>query len=153
MTTKNMILTANAEERKRIPITTGVLDYFPRAIAAVAQCSKAGNDQHHKGEPLHWDKTKSTDHADCIARHLVDRAAYDTDGLLHAVKLAWRALALLETMLDQGLSVSANTSESLSTDLHEKGQSSDIEREWSKYSVGFETSPYQPKQPSKMTMI
>jgi hypothetical protein len=37
------------------------------------------------------------DHADCIARHLIDRGIIDpSDGESHSVKLAWRALALLE---------------------------------------------------------
>lgn len=96
----SMILSEDPAVRKATPITTGVLDYFPRALAAVAQCSKAGNDQHNPGQPLHWDKTKSLDHADCIARHLIDRNTVDTDGIRHAAKLAWRALALLETMLE-----------------------------------------------------
>jgi len=97
----SMHLSTDPAVRKGSPITTGVLDYFPRAIAAVAQCSKAGNDQHHPGQPLYWEKDKSADHADCIARHLIDRHTTDTDGVLHAAKLAWRALALLETMLEE----------------------------------------------------
>ena len=96
---KAMLLSTNPDERKAMPITSGVLDYFPLAIAAVAKCSKAGNDQHHPGSPLHWDKSKSTDHADCIGRHLIDRGTLDTDGIRHSAKLAWRALALLQTEL------------------------------------------------------
>lgn len=96
----SMLLSEDPAIRKSTPITTGVLDYFPRALAAVAQCSKAGNDQHNPGQPLHWAKEKSTDHADCIARHLIDRKTVDTDGIRHAAKLAWRALALLETLLE-----------------------------------------------------
>jgi hypothetical protein len=94
-----MILSTDPAERKATPITTGVFDYFPRALAAVAQCSKAGNEQHHPGQPLHWEFNKSADHADCIARHLIDRRSLDTDGIPHISKLAWRALALLETEL------------------------------------------------------
>lgn len=101
MNEPKMKLSTDSTERKRIPIATGVLDYFPLAISEVAKCSLQGNEQHHKGSPLHWDKTKSTDHADCIARHLVDRQSKDTDGVLHATKLAWRALALLETLLEE----------------------------------------------------
>ena len=96
----NMLLPTNAQERKQIPITTGVLDYFPLAVAEVAKCSWAGNQQHHPDKELHWDKTKSTDHADCIARHLVDRGKFDTDGQRHSAKLAWRALALLQLELE-----------------------------------------------------
>ena len=97
----DMLLPTDAQERKQIPIVSGVLDYFPLAIAEVAKCSKAGNDQHHPGEPLFWDKTKSTDHADCIGRHLIDRGKYDSDGIRHSAKLAWRALALLQIELEK----------------------------------------------------
>lgn len=95
-----MLLSTDSLDRKQMPITTGVLDYFPLAIAEVAKCSKAGNDQHNPGKHLHWDKSKSTDHADCIARHLIDRDKYDTDGIRHSVKLAWRALAYLQIQLE-----------------------------------------------------
>lgn len=97
----SMILPTDAQERKQIPIVTGVLDYFPLAIAEVAKCSRAGNDQHHPGEELFWDRTKSTDHADCIGRHLIDRGKFDTDGQRHSAKLAWRALADLEIQLEE----------------------------------------------------
>lgn len=87
-------------ERKAVPITTGVLDYFPAAIAEVARISKLGNDQHNPGEPLHWARGKSMDHADCITRHLMERGTVDTDGARHSAKLAWRALALLQQELE-----------------------------------------------------
>lgn len=89
------------EVRKNTPITTGVLDYFPLAIAEIARVSKAGNDQHNPGQPLHWAREKSTDHADCIVRHLLERGTIDTDGQRHTAKVAWRALALLQTELEQ----------------------------------------------------
>ena len=95
-----MHLPTDAKERKNTPIATGVLDYFPKALAEIARLSKVGNDQHNPGQPLHWDKTKSTDHADCIIRHLIDRGTVDSDGMLHSTKVAWRALALLETELE-----------------------------------------------------
>lgn len=95
-----MNLPSDAKERKATPMCTGVLDYFPKALAEIARVSKVGNDQHNAGQPLHWDKTKSTDHADCIVRHLVDRGSIDSDGQRHSAKVAWRALALLETELE-----------------------------------------------------
>ena len=88
------------EDRKNRPIARGVLDYFPDALAEVALVSKTGNDQHNPGQPLHWAKEKSTDHADCIIRHLIDRGKLDGDGMRHSSKVAWRALALLQTELD-----------------------------------------------------
>ena len=88
------------EDRKNRPIARGVLDYFPDALAEIALVSKTGNDQHNPGQPLHWAKEKSTDHADCIIRHLIDRGKLDGDGMRHSAKVAWRALALLQTELD-----------------------------------------------------
>ncbi len=99
-TQSKMSLPADAAERKCIPITSGVLDYFPLAIAEVAKASYAGNQQHHEGSALHWDKSKSTDHSDCISRHLIDRGKVDSDGIKHSAKLAWRALALLQIELE-----------------------------------------------------
>lgn len=93
-------LSSDSADRKSTPITTGVIDYFPLALAAVAKVSKAGNDQHNPGQPLHWDRTKSADHADCITRHLIQRGALDSDGMRHTAKLAWRALALLQEELE-----------------------------------------------------
>ena len=91
------------EDRKSIPIYSGVLKYFPLALKEVAKVSLAGNNQHHKGEPLHWDRTKSTDELDALTRHLIDHASgnlRDTDGILHIGKVAWRALAYLEKYLE-----------------------------------------------------
>jgi hypothetical protein len=87
-------------DRKNLPIATGVLDYFPLALAELARVSKAGSDQHHPGEPLHWDRAKSTDEADALIRHFLERGALDTDGLRHTAKMAWRALALLQKELE-----------------------------------------------------
>jgi len=89
-----------AARRKGLPICTGVLDYFPDALLAVAELSRIGNDQHNPGQPLHWSKEKSTDHGDALLRHLIDRGTLDTDGVRHAAKVAWRGLALLQTEID-----------------------------------------------------
>lgn len=97
----NYIIEQNSKARKSIPITTGVLDYFPAALAEVAKLSKIGNDKHSPGKPMHWARDKSLDHADCIARHLIERGSVDADGTRHSAALAWRALALLQTELEQ----------------------------------------------------
>ena len=88
--------------RDDYPLFTGLLAYFPRALSEVARCSKVGNDQHNPGEPLHWARHKSTAHADKIMRHLRDSLfePLDDDGVLHVVKVAWRALALAEEALE-----------------------------------------------------
>jgi hypothetical protein len=98
-----MSLPTDPKARKGIPLYSGVLAYFPDALAAVAYCSKVGNDQHNPGQPLHWDRTKSQDHADCILRHLADHASgapVDADGVPHLAKAAWRALALLQVTIE-----------------------------------------------------
>jgi len=93
-------LPTEKNDRKERPIARGVLDYFPDALAEVARVSFIGNQQHNPGEPLHWAREKSTDHADCVARHLIERGTIDTDGLRHTAKIAWRALAMLQEELE-----------------------------------------------------
>lgn len=93
----DQMMPSDHQERKNTPIATGVLDYFPLALAAIARLSKFGNDKHNPGQPLHWSREKSADHADCIVRHLIDRGVIDSEsGLSHTVEVAWRALALLQ---------------------------------------------------------
>jgi|SRR5579864_26868 len=89
-------LPSDAKERKSIPVASGVLDYFPSALIEVARVSFVGNQQHNPGQPLHWARGKSTDQDDTIIRHFLERGKFDTDGLRHSAKLAWRALALLQ---------------------------------------------------------
>lgn len=93
-----------AQERKDAPICTGVLLYFPLALAEVARVSKRGNDQHNPGEPLHWAREKSTDQLDTTTRHIVDHGTghvRDADGGYHLAKAAWRILAELELTLEK----------------------------------------------------
>lgn len=89
-----------AQQRKETPIYSGVIRYFPRALEAVAQCSFLGNEQHNPGTPLHWDRSKSQDELDALARHLKDAGTLDDDGVRHSTKVAWRALANLEKELE-----------------------------------------------------
>tara|TARA_R110000850_G_scaffold39228_2_gene101969 strand:+ start:6876 stop:7211 length:336 start_codon:yes stop_codon:yes gene_type:complete len=95
-------LPTNSQERKRIPIYTGLIKYFPDAIAEVARVSLIGNEQHHPDKPLHWDRNKSTDELDALARHLVEAGKIDSDGVRHSAKVAWRALANLQKELEGG---------------------------------------------------
>ncbi len=96
------MLPTDAKDRKTYPITSGALDYFPDALAEIAHVSFVGNEQHNPGTPLHWDRTKSTDEADALVRHLLARGTRDTDGLRHSAKMAWRALALLQKEIEGG---------------------------------------------------
>ena len=92
-----------SENRKAMPVYSGVLKYFPDAIKEVSKCSLAGNNQHHPNKPLHWDKNKSTDNEDALVRHLIDHSInpIDEDGILHLAKVAWRSLAALQIYLDK----------------------------------------------------
>lgn len=65
-------LPTDSAVRKTIPLWTGVMQYAPAAMAAMASCSYRGNQKHNPGEPLHHARGKSSDHQDCIARHMVD---------------------------------------------------------------------------------
>ena len=87
-------------QRKQVPVVTGVLDYFPDAIASVALVSMIGNDQHNPGEPLHWAREKSTDEINTAGRHLMERGRRDHDGARHLAKAAWRILAALQKEIE-----------------------------------------------------
>jgi len=86
--------------RKEMPVYSGVIKYFPDAIKYVSRVSFIGNEQHNPGTPLHWDRSKSQDELDALARHLVDCGTLDDDGLYHDAKVAWRALANLQKLLE-----------------------------------------------------
>jgi hypothetical protein len=98
--TRATTLPTDAKERKTFPIASGLLDYFPDALAAVSNLSYVANEQHNPGEPLHWARDKSTDEADTMMRHFVQRGTIDTDGKRHSTKMAWRALALLQKEIE-----------------------------------------------------
>jgi hypothetical protein len=93
-------LPKEAKARKNIPLARGLLDYFPDALCEVAELSRIGNEQHNPGEPLHWAKEKSTDEADSLMRHMIDRGSLDDDGVRHSTKVAWRALAQLQREIE-----------------------------------------------------
>lgn len=93
-------LPADPAARKSFPLASGLLDYFPDALLAVAHVSQAATDQHHPGELTHWDRNKSVDEANTLMRHFLDRGTLDTDGLRHSAKVAWRALALLQKEIE-----------------------------------------------------
>ena len=93
-------LPTDSQERKDTPVFSGFIEYFPAAVAEVARLSKAGNDKHNPGEPLHHARGKSNDHADCLLRHLMEAGKPDDDGFSHTVKVAWRAMAMLQEELE-----------------------------------------------------
>lgn len=82
-------------------MAAGLADYFPDALAYVSHVSFLGNEKHNPGEPLHWARGKSMDHADCIMRHHQERGTLDPEGTRHTGQLAWRAMALLQEELEE----------------------------------------------------
>lgn len=104
---RRLLSMMNSAKRKEYPIVSGVLDYFPDAVAMVAHVSYLGNEKHNPGQPLHWARGKSSDHLDCIGRHLTERREIETDNIIHMANAAWRALAELQEALEKmyGLSL------------------------------------------------
>lgn len=100
-TAPDMRLPGDASDRKRIPLWSGLFQYFPDALIAVAELSFIGNEQHNPGQPLHWAREKSTDHADCLLRHQMEVGTIDKDGVRHAAKVAWRSLAQLQLEIER----------------------------------------------------
>jgi hypothetical protein len=98
--TRVTTLPEDAAGRKKCPLASGVLDYFPDSLIAVAQVSWNGNEQHNPGQPLNWNREKSADESDTIIRHFMQRGTLDNDGQRHSAKLAWRALALLQKEIE-----------------------------------------------------
>lgn len=101
--TRCTILPVSAEGRKRFPIQSGALDYFPDALAAMAALSWIGNHQHNPGQPLHWARSKSADEADTLQRHQSQRGTLDDDPFQtpHSVKVLWRAAAQLQKEIEE----------------------------------------------------
>lgn len=102
-------LPTDSQERKNYPIYRGCLRYFPAALSGVARISKIGNDKHNPGKHMFHARGKSSDHGDCLLRHLMDLedmlAALSRDQsvskqsiLDEASSVAWRALALSQEL-------------------------------------------------------
>lgn len=94
------MLTKDKDERKTIPLYRGLFQYFPAALAEVAKVSHVGNEQHNPGEDCFDNREKSNDDYDCMLRHLVEADEDDDDGMLHAAKVAWRALRACQKILE-----------------------------------------------------
>ena len=91
---KEGILPQDAAARKAIPVYSGFMCYFPKAIAEVAHHSLIGGLQHGQTpETLHWDRSKSGDELDALMRHIVEE---------DWVAVAWRAMANLEKQIEKG---------------------------------------------------
>lgn len=95
-------LPTDSAERKAVPVYSGLVRYFDLALAEVARLSAVSNTKHNPGEPLHWSRAKSADHLDTALRHMFEAGEIDpSDGFYHDVKIAWRALANLQELLER----------------------------------------------------
>jgi hypothetical protein len=94
------LLPTDAAERKKIPLWSGLMQYFPLTLIEVAKLSYIVNEQHNKGEKLHWAREKSTDQEDTLLRHLMEKGTIDSDGIRHVVKCVWRCMAMSELELE-----------------------------------------------------
>lgn len=85
----------------KAPVMRGVIQYFPRALRAIAEVSEIGAEKYSwKG----WEQVPDgvNRYSDALGRHLLDDAIapYDTaTGKLHKAHIAWNALAILEMIL------------------------------------------------------
>jgi hypothetical protein len=91
----------DADKRNELPMADGLLDYFPNALAEVSALSYRATRQHHPDEPMHWDRSKSTDHRNKIIRHLADTHTVDDKGNDHWAMVCWRALAGYQEYLER----------------------------------------------------
>ena len=102
------MLTEDDAVRKSIPVYDGFICYFPRGMAEVAVHSKLSNDQHNPGEPMYWNRSKSMDHDNSEARHMLDKAIAGKDApLRQQIEIqrarCWRSMAELECLLEKEL--------------------------------------------------
>ena len=103
-------LPLDSKERKGYPMFSGLLKYFPAALAEVSRVSQIGNDKHNPGEELHHARGKSMDHEDCIIRHTVDAADLAAASkvnpelreavIFEKAQRAWRDLADLQQTIE-----------------------------------------------------
>ena len=99
---KRFLDTLTSEQRKQYPMSGGLVDYFPDALALISHVSWAGNEKHNPGQSLHWSRWNSTDHADCVIRHHSTRENDERDiPLMHMAEETWRTLAMLQEALEE----------------------------------------------------
>lgn len=89
----NSPFTEDATTRKTYPVFSGLIKYFPNALARIAHVSYEGNEQHGHSD-LHWDRSKSIDEPDALMRHIIDYVLSGNKKELY--KVGWRALAWIE---------------------------------------------------------
>jgi len=79
---------------------------FPRAILALAEVSRAGDEKHDGTVRSYCDiENGHQEYTEAMVRHIFDEVLHGPvdpeDGALHAAKIAWGALARLEIQLEK----------------------------------------------------
>jgi hypothetical protein len=97
---------SESQIRKETPVWSGVLQYFPDAIQAVARVSFKGDAKHNGpndgARKIQWARGKSMDQEDCVVRHMMTPDEIDPDtGETHLAHAAWRALAALQLQIER----------------------------------------------------
>lgn len=129
--TRASIISKDAATRKKQPVASGVLDYFPDALVAIAEVSYAGNQQHNPDQPLFWNREKSGDESDALIRHFLQRGTMDDDGIRHSAKMAWRALGLLQKEIEaERESAQAEDKSEYRTEFYKHPDGSESYRLW-----------------------
>lgn len=86
------------------PTYRGLIQRFPRALAAVADVSAFGHGKY--GSWHGWEAVDPERYLDAMGRHLLAHAGGEThaddSGLPHLAHAAWCALAVLEITLREG---------------------------------------------------
>lgn len=114
-----MTLPSDYAARKAFPLLTVLAAYFPDAIEALVDLCIKGNAQHDvdteaanpfklPGDLVTWDRSKSTDQMNTLMRHAWDHERArrgvgnmrDADGVLHILKVFWRAGAEAQLTLE-----------------------------------------------------
>lgn len=105
-------VTARKMDDGKAPVVQGFMNYFPRAIFAVAMVSEYGKRKYNPDSPVFnsgWREVENGQlrYADAEARHRLKSAiegVYDEgdSGLPHLAQKAWSAMAELERALTDG---------------------------------------------------
>lgn len=116
--------------RYHYPISSGCLSYFPAAIAGVAKHSYIGGAKYNDGALVHL-RYVSTEHLDCIGRHLLDLqdlVASKSRGVTHVDTFVYNFETKQETLvnlpIDEAILIECNAlswrSLAFSQEAHEK---------------------------------
>lgn len=96
-------LPVDSAARKEVPIYSGPFRMFPAALTGLARVCRLGSAKHNPSEPIQHNRAKSKDHADCIARHMIDMSedfgcgvGRDENGVPQVDYILWRAAALCQ---------------------------------------------------------